>query len=135
VSVGDDITSSQAILCKSIGVIGQLLSMLTPQIPADMLQVCRFTYLESGDPVPYHELGMDRSGQGSHALYIESCVQTVHKEMKKRFKGWLHHSTTNTGIEVSYIKPADGVPLRVWRGVVDIEASTDTVLKKLWIEK
>lgn len=109
----------------------QLLKTLQ-QVPADMLQVCKFTYLETGDPVPYHELGLS---QGGHPAYHESCIQSVHKEFKRKFKGWIHHSTPEKGVDVSYLKPTDGVPLRVWKGVVEIKASPDAVLKKLWIEK
>ena len=71
----------------------------------------------------------------SCALYIDSCVETLHKEMRRKFKGWVHHSTQQKDVEVSYLKPTDGIPLRVWRGVVEIDASADSVLKKLWIEK
>ena len=100
-----------------------------------MLQVCKFTYLETGDPVPYHELGLDKTDFGSHVAYLDSCIQTVHKELKRKFKGWLHHSTPEKGVDVSYLKPTDGVPLRVWRGVTEIDATPDVVFKKLWIEK
>ena len=112
-----------------------LLLFVFIQVPADMLQVCKFTYLEAGDPVPYHELGLDRTDLGSQTAYLESCIQTVHKELKRKFKGWLHHSTPEKGVDVSYLKPADGVPLRVWKGVTEIDASTDAVFKKLWNEK
>ncbi len=98
-----------------------------------MLQVCRFTYLESGDPVPYHELGLDRAG--GYSAYLEACIQNLHKEHKRKFKGWQYHSTPLKGVDVFYLQPSDDVPLRVWRGVVEINVSSDTVLKKLWIDK
>ncbi len=94
-----------------------------------MLQVCKFTHLETGDPVPYHELGLDRTA------YLEACMQCLHKEQKRKFKGWQYHSSPVKGVDVFYIQPTDDIPLRVWRGVVEIDATSDTVLKKLWIEK
>ncbi|XP_064404560.1 stAR-related lipid transfer protein 13-like isoform X3 [Halichondria panicea] len=125
--VNESVASSQC-LSEMISQANKLFLM-----PADMLQVCHFTHLEAGDPVPYHELDLDKADTGS--TYLESCVQCLHKELKRKFKGWIHHSTPQKGVDVSYLKPTDGIPLRVWRGVVEIDASPDAVLKKLWIEK
>ena len=44
-----------------------------------MLQVCRFTHLELGDPVPCHELGQDRWGHGSIHSHVDSCMNTMLK--------------------------------------------------------
>lgn len=44
-----------------------------------MMQLCRFTYLESAEPVSYHELGLSKQGIGNHASYVGLCVATVMK--------------------------------------------------------
>ena len=48
-------------------------------VPADMLQTCKFTHLEFGDPVPYTDLGRDREGMGGYHSYVEECIATVTK--------------------------------------------------------
>ena len=98
-----------------------------------MLQVCRFTHLETGDPVPYYELGLDRKGSGMHG-YLDSCVQTILRESRKKFKAWTHCESVG-GVEVSYLKPRDGVRLWVWRGVCEVKASSSFLHRKLWMDR
>lgn len=99
-----------------------------------MLQVCRFTHLEMGDPVPYYELGLDRRGSGSLQVYLDSCVHTILKEARKKFKGWVHQDSVN-GVEVSYLKPRDGIPLWVWRGVVEVGTKSAFMYRRLWRDR
>jgi len=99
-----------------------------------MLQVCKFTHLELGDPVPCHELGQDRWGHGSIHSHVDSCMNTVLKEAHRKFKGWVHHDIVR-GAEISYLKPMDGVPLWLWRGTVEVQATHETVLKGLWSQR
>ena len=95
-----------------------------------MLQVCKFTHLEAGIPVPYHELGLKRSGRGDYKSYVEESIRTLLKESHRKFRGWIHHDTVQ-GVEVSYLKPRDSLSLRVWRGVVEVPAPCEAVLKVL----
>ena len=99
-----------------------------------MLQVCRFTHIETGDPVPYYELGLDRSGSGNLYSYLDRCIQTVLREARKKFKNWIHFDSVG-GIEVSYLKVRDGIPLWVWRGVVEVEAPASLAHQRLWTER
>ena len=100
-----------------------------------MLQVCRFTHLEMCDPVPYYELDMDRRGvNGFMNAYLDSCVHTVLREARKKFKSWGHMETLGE-VEVSCLKVADGVPLRVWRGAVEIDTSNTSVYLGLWADR
>ena len=39
------------------------------------------------------------------------------------------------GVSLAYCKVDDGIPLRLWRGTVEIPASADMVLKKIWEER
>ena len=104
------------------------------QVAADMLQVCRFTHLEMCDPIPYYELELDRKGSSNMNTYLDSCVQTVLREARKKFKNWTHVDTVGD-VEVSCLKFLDGVPLRIWRGVVDIDASNTSVYLGLWSDR
>ena len=99
-----------------------------------MLQVCRFTHLETGDPVPYYDLDLDRRGNGNVQNYLDTCVQTVLREARKKFKGWGHCEPVD-GIEISYLKPRDGVPLWVWRGACDIDVESAFLQRRLWMDR
>lgn len=99
-----------------------------------MLHVCRFTHLEMGDPVPYYELGLDRRGSGNMYSYLDSCVQTVLREARKKFKSWTHVDIPGD-VDVSYLKLSDGVPLRVWRGMVEVDASSSIIYQRLWADR
>lgn len=99
-----------------------------------MLQICKFTHLEAGDPVPYHELGLDKHGVGHCSSHLDDCAQTVLKEARRKFKGWVHFDTLR-GTEVSFLKPSDGMPLKTWRAVVEVAAPCEAVLKKLWKQR
>ena len=87
-----------------------------------------------GDPVPYYELGLDQRGSGNLYSYLDSCVHTVLYEARKKFKSWLHVDTVN-GVDVSFLKISDGVPLRVWRGVVEVDASSASIYQRLWNDR
>ena len=48
-------------------------------VAADMLHTCKFTHLEYGDPVSYHDIGRDKDGAGGYHSYIEESIATVAK--------------------------------------------------------
>ena len=48
-------------------------------VSTDMLQACKFSYLEVGVPVPYTELGQDKYGFGDYRSYVEGCVTVMMK--------------------------------------------------------
>ena len=52
---------------------------LHSQVPANTIQMCKFSHLECGDPIPYHELGRDKLGFGNFHSYADSCVSAVLK--------------------------------------------------------
>ena len=125
------------------------------QVAADMMRLCRFTYLESGEPVSYHELGLSKQGIGSYTSYISLCVTTVMKvrssielsrrvsqscspltiqEVRWQFKEWSHFGSLR-GVEISHYPVNDGIPLYLWRGVVSIPAPPEAILKKLWKQR
>lgn len=47
-----------------------------------MLQVCKFSHLELGEPVPCHELDQDRDESGN--MFIDGCIATVLKVREER---------------------------------------------------
>lgn len=126
--VTDSVVSSHC-LSQMISQVDKLFKVAT-----DMLQVCRFTHLETGDPVPYYELGLDHRGSGNLQHYVDTCVQTVLREARKKFKSW-HHCDSVGDVEVSYLKPRDGVPLWVWRGTCQVKACSAFLHRRLWMDR
>ena len=39
------------------------------------------------------------------------------------------------GVELSYLKISDGIPLRLWRGVTRVAAPARSVLDRLWSQR
>jgi hypothetical protein len=103
-------------------------------VSSDMLQVCKFSYLEVGVPVPYGELGQDKYGFGDYRSYIEGCVSALMKEHRHKFKNWTSFETTN-GMDLSWQKVGDGLPLKLWKVTVDVPAPPHQVFKRLWNEQ
>ena len=56
------------------------------------------------------------------------------QEQKRRFRRWVHCDSLK-GVDLAYSKVGDGVPLRLWRGVVEVPASPSAVLHRLWEER
>lgn len=126
--VSDSVSTSQC-LAEMIRHCDQLFT-----VEADMMQVCNFTHLEIADPVPFHELGMDKMGNGNYSSFIDNTMTNIAKEVIHKFKGWVYHSTTQ-GAEVSFLEVDDGLAMRLWKASADIPCSADIALKKLWSER
>ena len=56
------------------------------------------------------------------------------QEQKRRFRRWVHCDSFK-GVDLAYSKVGDGVPLRLWRGVVEVPAPPSAVLHRLWEER
>ncbi|CAI8052772.1 StAR-related lipid transfer protein 13 [Geodia barretti] len=111
------------------------------QVAADQLQVVKFSYLELSGPVPYHNLtASDQYGMGTSQSFLDSCITTILKESRRRFKDWVRSEEVRKeggeGVEVSHVSVGDGVPLWVWRGTTDIPAaSPKTVFERIWYQR
>lgn len=103
-------------------------------VAADMMQVCKFSHLEFGDPVPYHDLGRDKNGHGSYKDYIDECMTTLAKDQRKKYRGWVQCNAVKD-VELAYSKVGDGIPLKLWRGTTEIPVPPYVVLQRLWEEK
>lgn len=66
--------------------------------------------------------------------YLDTCVQTVLRETRRKFKSWYHCDSVD-GVEVSYLKPRDGVPLWVWRGVCEVNVCSSFLHRRLWMDR
>lgn len=56
------------------------------------------------------------------------------QEAHRKFKGWMHYDTVHN-VDVSYLKPGDGVPLWLWRGTVEVQATHTAVFTRLWNQR
>ncbi|XP_020905172.1 rho GTPase-activating protein 7 isoform X2 [Exaiptasia diaphana] len=105
-------------------------------VPEDTLMKSRFSFIEQGEPVTLDKLGRNKSNPSDdYNTYIESCINGLLKEARDKFKGWVSHPWHESPVEVSYKKLRDGCPLRLWRGVVEIQASPQDILKRITDER
>ena len=56
------------------------------------------------------------------------------QEAHRKFKGWVHYDTVHD-VEVSYLKLGDGVPLWLWKGTVEVQATHTAVFARLWNQR
>ena len=60
-------------------------------------------------------------------IYLDGCVQTVPARGTEKVSRTGLMQRTVGDVDVSYLKLSDGVPLRVWKGAVDIDAPNTSV--------
>ncbi|XP_031563482.1 rho GTPase-activating protein 7-like isoform X2 [Actinia tenebrosa] len=105
-------------------------------VPEDTLMKSRFSFIEQSQPAPLEKLGKNKANPSDdYNTYIESCITGLLKEAKDKFKGWVSHPWHENQVEVSYKKIRDGCPLRLWRGVVDVDAPPQHVLRRITEER
>ena len=90
--------------------------------------------MEVGEPVPYTELGQDKYGFGDYRSYVEGCVAVLLKEQRQKFRNWNSFDSIN-GVDISWQKVGDGLPLRLCRSSVEIPAPTHQVFRRIWNEQ
>ncbi|XP_046852869.1 rho GTPase-activating protein 7-like isoform X2 [Xenia sp. Carnegie-2017] len=113
-------------------------------IPQDTMMKCKFSYIEQGEPVDVEELGkVDGCTDEDYHSYLETCIASILKESRLKFKNWVSHTCPETNlssIDISYKKVRDGYPLRLWKATAEIHAEPEAVMKrivhdrKLWDE-
>lgn len=57
------------------------------------------------------------------------------QEAKDKFKGWVSYPWYDSSVEISYKKVKDGYPLRLWRCVVEVNATPDDVIRRILYER
>eukprot|EP00794_Sanderia_malayensis_P006972 gene6972-7757_t len=106
-------------------------------VPEDVMMKCRFSYIEQGDPVSLEHLSQNNSDPGiedGYHAYLDNCFAGLLQESQAKSKGWVPHSVVDD-VELSYKKVNDGYPIRLWRAVVEVNASPRDVLKRFIKER
>nr|XP_006075456.1 rho GTPase-activating protein 7 isoform X1 [Bubalus bubalis] len=105
------------------------------QVPEEMSR-CRNSYTEQElKPLTLEALGRlcnDDSADYQH--FLQDCVDSLFKEVKEKFKGWVSYSTSEQA-ELSYKKVSEGPPLRLWRATIEVPATPEEILKRLLKEQ
>ncbi|XP_054556800.1 rho GTPase-activating protein 7 isoform X1 [Talpa occidentalis] len=105
------------------------------QVPEEMSR-CRNSYTEQElKPLTLEALGRlhnDESADYQH--FLQDCVDSLFKEVKEKFKGWVSYSTSEQA-ELSYKKVSEGPPLRLWRATIEVPAMPEEILKRLLKEQ
>ncbi|KAM9329234.1 rho GTPase-activating protein 7 [Gastrophryne carolinensis] len=101
------------------------------QIPEEMNK-CRNSYMEQDlRPVNLDDLvsGNDE-GQCDYQTFLQEGFDSLLKEAKDKFKGWVSCSTSEQA-DLAFKKVPDGPPLRLWKSTVEIPAQPEEVLQRL----
>ncbi|XP_037506111.1 rho GTPase-activating protein 7 [Rhipicephalus sanguineus] len=93
------------------------------QISLETLQQCR---LEQYEPMTLDELGSLKS-------YLEGCLHALITEAREKSKGWAN--VQHADVDLAFKKPGDGLPLRLWRCVVEVEAPPVELLTRILRER
>ncbi|XP_035290278.1 rho GTPase-activating protein 7 isoform X2 [Anguilla anguilla] len=65
---------------------------------------------------------------------LDLCVQDVLREAREGFRGWAPFSSPNS-VDLAFRKEEDGLPLRSWKAVVEVEAPVEEALHLLLREQ
>uniref|UniRef100_A0A8C6ZJM2 StAR-related lipid transfer protein 13 n=1 Tax=Nothoprocta perdicaria TaxID=30464 RepID=A0A8C6ZJM2_NOTPE len=106
------------------------------EVPHEMVTQSRNSYVDAEVHSPtLEELGKQvDEGGGNYQMYLESLMQTLQKEAKEKFKGWVTCSSLEN-TELAYKKVGDGNPLRLWKASVEVEAPPSVVLNRVLRER
>ncbi|XP_072619692.1 rho GTPase-activating protein 7 isoform X2 [Vulpes vulpes] len=105
------------------------------QVPEEMSR-CRNSYTEQElKPLTLEALGRLRNDESAdYQHFLQDCVDSLFKEVKEKFKGWVNYSTSEQA-ELSYKKVSEGPPLRLWRSTIEVPAMPEEILKRLLKEQ
>uniref|UniRef100_A0A8C5M0Q3 Rho GTPase-activating protein 7 n=1 Tax=Leptobrachium leishanense TaxID=445787 RepID=A0A8C5M0Q3_9ANUR len=105
------------------------------QIPEEMSK-CRNSYMEQDlRPVCLEELvNGNNDDSGDYQAYLQESIDSLLKEAKDKFKGWVSCSTSEQA-DLAYKKMSDGPPLRLWKSTIEIPAQPEDVLQRLLKEQ
>ncbi|KAG8453763.1 hypothetical protein GDO86_000404 [Hymenochirus boettgeri] len=105
------------------------------QIPDEMSK-CRNSYMEQDlRPACLEELvNGNTEGLCGYQAYLQENIDTLLKDAKDKFKGWVSCSTSEQA-DLSYKKVCEGPPLRLWKSTVEIPAQPEEILQRLLKEQ
>ncbi|XP_073464407.1 rho GTPase-activating protein 7 isoform X2 [Aquarana catesbeiana] len=105
------------------------------QIPEEMSK-CRNSYMEQDlRPVCLDELVNGNSeGLCDYQAFLQEGIDSLLKEAKDKFKGWVSCSTSEQA-DLAYKKVPDGPPLRLWKSTIEIAAQPEDVFQRLLREQ
>jgi len=105
-------------------------------VPKDVMMKCEFSYIEQGDPVSLEDLSNNNgeTGNSGYRQYVDNCFTGLLQESHSKSKGWIQHGV-NSSVEISYKTVKDGYPIRLWKAVVDVNATPVDVLRRFVKER
>ncbi|XP_027709483.1 rho GTPase-activating protein 7 isoform X1 [Vombatus ursinus] len=104
------------------------------QVPEEMSR-CRNSYSEQElRPLSLEALGRLSGQDADYRHFLQDCVDSLFKEVKDKFKGWVSHPTSEQA-ELAYKKVSEGPPLRLWKSTIEVPAKAEDVLNRLLKEQ
>lgn len=103
-------------------------------ISSEKITRCNFSYMEESRPVTLEALG-DAVQLSNWRSYLYECVKATVKEGREKSRGWISVNSHDPHIEIFYRKVGDGHPLKLWKCVVEVEATPLMILHRITKER
>lgn len=103
-------------------------------ITSDKISRCKFGYMEESKPVTLESLGDGLQVQ-NWCGYLYECIKATVKEGREKSRGWISINSLGHNIDISYRKVGDGHPLRLWRCIIEVNATPAEVLHLITKER
>ncbi|KAK9889354.1 hypothetical protein WA026_004627 [Henosepilachna vigintioctopunctata] len=102
-------------------------------IPRGLINQCNPAEMREWKVLNLEELGKDVGGWKE---YLQECEQAYLKEIRDKSRGWTLLPNCNaTKVEVFFKKLDDGLSVRVWKAIADIDAPPSEVLHRIMRER
>ncbi|CAO1419637.1 unnamed protein product [Diamesa serratosioi] len=103
-------------------------------ITSDKISRCKFGYMEESKPVTLESLGDGLQVQ-NWCGYLYECIKATVKEGREKSRGWISINSLDNNVDISYRKVGDGHPLRLWRCIIEVNATPADVLHLITKER
>ncbi|XP_044765829.1 rho GTPase-activating protein 7 [Coccinella septempunctata] len=102
-------------------------------IPKGLINQCNPAEMKEWKVLNLKELG---KAMGGWKEYLKECEQAYLRELKEKSRGWtLLPNLNNTKVEIFFKKIDDGLSVRVWKVVADIDAPPSEVMHRILRER
>ncbi|XP_045482569.1 rho GTPase-activating protein 7 isoform X2 [Harmonia axyridis] len=102
-------------------------------IPKGLINQCNPAEMKEWKVLNLKELG---KAMGGWKEYLKECQQAYLRELKEKSRGWtLLPSLNNSKVETYFKKIDDGLSVRVWKVVADIDAPPSEVMHRILRER
>lgn len=105
----------------------------TFKIPKEFIEQCKSTEMKEYIPISFSQLNSEYGGD--LGAYLHDCQVILQKEARDKSRSWTLIPSHYPFVEISYKKPTDGHPLRLWKICAEINATPSEILTRILRER